>query len=82
LVTAQPYRSIFLTEAGRKLSQESRNRHVIVREFLRSLGVPDEIADADAEGIEHHVSKESLAAFVRHLEQPAPSASQVSAERR
>ena len=68
LVTAQPYRSIFLTDAGRKLAEESRQRHGIVLEFLKSLGIPDTIAESDAEGIEHHVSKETLTAFCRHLE--------------
>ena len=38
LVNARPYRSILLTEAGRKLSEESRRRHEIVVEFLKSLG--------------------------------------------
>ena len=67
LVTALPYRSIFLTASGRRLSQVARRRHEIVSEFLRSLGVPGDVADADAEGMEHHVSRESLAAFARHL---------------
>jgi len=67
LVTALPYRSIFLTDPGRKLSEESRRRHEIVSRFLRSLGVPAAVAHADAEGMEHHVSKETLAAFVKHL---------------
>lgn len=67
LVNALPYRSIFLTASGRRLSEASRRRHEIVSEFLKSFGVPDGIADADAEGMEHHVSKESLAAFARHL---------------
>ena len=40
LVTALPYRSIFLTAAGRRLSEESRHRHEIVAAFLASLGVP------------------------------------------
>jgi DtxR family transcriptional regulator, manganese transport regulator len=69
LVTSRPYRSIFLTESGRKLSEESRQRHEIVGAFLQSLGVPDDVARADAEGMEHHVSKETLAAFVEHLKQ-------------
>jgi DtxR family manganese transport transcriptional regulator len=68
LVSALPYRSIFLTEAGRKLSEESRRRHQIVVAFLESLGVPTSAAHSDAEGIEHHVSRETLAAFVKHLE--------------
>ena len=67
LVTALPYRSIFLTDAGRKLADESRRRHVIVLEFLKSLGVPEAVAQSDAEGIEHHVSHETLVAFSRHL---------------
>jgi DtxR family manganese transport transcriptional regulator len=67
LVTAQPYRSIFLTESGRKLSEESRERHEVVAAFLESLGVPTAVAQADAEGIEHHVSRETLNAFQRHL---------------
>ena len=70
LVTNKPYRSIFLTEAGRKLAEESRHRHLTVLDFLRSLGVPESVAQSDAEGIEHHVSKETLAAFRRHLGKP------------
>jgi DtxR family manganese transport transcriptional regulator len=67
LVTSLPYRSIFLTSAGRRLSEESRHRHEVVVEFLQSLGVPETAAQSDAEGIEHHVSRETLDAFVRHL---------------
>lgn len=70
LVTALPYRSIFLTESGRQLSVEARRRHEIVALFLESLGVPSAVAQADAEGIEHHVSKETLNAFLRHLKRP------------
>ena len=34
LVTSLPYRSIFLTASGSKLSEESRTRHEIVVEFF------------------------------------------------
>ncbi|HEV8423364.1 MAG TPA: manganese-binding transcriptional regulator MntR [Chthoniobacterales bacterium] len=67
LVTNRPYRSIFLTASGSKLSKESRRRHEIVVQFLESLGVPAHVAHSDAEGIEHHVSAETLRAFVTHL---------------
>ena len=66
-VSTQPYRSIFLTDKGKRLAEASRRRHDIVVEFLRSLGVPEPMAQTDAEGIEHHVSPETLAAFRRHL---------------
>jgi DtxR family manganese transport transcriptional regulator len=67
LVTSLPYRSIFLTAAGKRLSEESRHRHEVVVEFLQSLGVPAAVAHSDAEGIEHHVSRETLDAFEKHL---------------
>jgi DtxR family manganese transport transcriptional regulator len=67
LVKVEPYRSVLLTDTGRKLSEESRRRHEIVVEFLKSLGVSDTIAHLDAEGMEHHVSKQTLDAFVNHL---------------
>lgn len=68
LVTSLPYRSIFLTAAGRRLSEESRHRHEVVVAFLESLGVPEAVAHSDAEGIEHHVSQETLEAFEQHLQ--------------
>lgn len=64
-LSTRPYRSIFLTDKGSRLAEESRRRHEIVVAFLRSLGVQEEIAQTDAEGIEHHVSPETLAAFKR-----------------
>lgn len=66
-VVARPYRAIFLTESGRALAAQCQQRHITVVAFLRSLGVPEKNAELDAEGIEHHVSPETLAAFERHL---------------
>ncbi|WP_101927212.1 MULTISPECIES: manganese-binding transcriptional regulator MntR [Luteimonas] len=63
LVRQKPYRSAFLTEAGETLAQSSRARHQTVEAFLLALGVPPDIARRDAEGIEHHVSAETLAVF-------------------
>lgn len=65
LVESRPYRSIFLTPEGEAMAEMSRRRHKIVEDFLRALGVDELTAEADAEGIEHHVSKETLAAFER-----------------
>ena len=64
-VTCQPYRAIFLTEAGAELASHSRERHQVVVAFLQSLGVEPEVAEVDAEGIEHHVSETTLAAMRR-----------------
>lgn len=59
-VTNEPYRSLFLTDAGRKMAAWSRERHAVVLRFLRALGVDDATARIDAEGMEHHVSEETL----------------------
>ena len=67
LVRSEPYRSIFLTTAGRRLADEARHRHEVVVEFLQAIGVPPAVAQSDAEGIEHHVSRETLEAFEKHL---------------
>lgn len=73
LVTSLPYRSIFLTAAGQRLSEESRHRHEVVVAFLESIGVPEAVAHSDAEGIEHHVSRETLEAFEKHLQRAGRS---------
>ena len=65
LVETRPYRSIFLTEAGQVLAKKARDRHRIVRDFLVAIGVPETVAEEDAEGIEHHVSAETLAVFAK-----------------
>jgi len=66
-VNTKPYRAIFLTDAGLKLAAECKQRHETVVSFLRSLGISERIAELDAEGIEHHVSPETLAVFERWL---------------
>ena len=66
-VNTKPYRAIFLTDMGGKLAEECRRRHQTVVSFLQRLGVSEKISEMDAEGIEHHVSPETLAAFERLL---------------
>lgn len=68
LVTSQPYRSIFLTSAGEQMACRSRERHIVVLRFLRALGVSEETARQDAEGVEHHVSAETIAIMQRFVE--------------
>jgi DtxR family manganese transport transcriptional regulator len=67
LVTAKPYRGVFLTDAGHALAARVRSRHRLVVTLLVAVGVPPEDAEADAEGIEHHVSEATLAAFARFV---------------
>ena len=67
LATALPYRGVFLTQAGQAMAERVRARHRVVVELLLAVGVPPDAAEADAEGIEHHVSRASLDAFSRFL---------------
>lgn len=68
LVSSEPYRSLFLTEQGKKLARYCKERHNIVLEFLKSLGVSSRTAEMDAEGVEHHVSLETLKAFQKFID--------------
>src|SRR5579862_7517905 len=63
LATGRPYRGVFLTDAGQALAERMRARHRLVVDLLVALGVANEVAEADAEGIEHHVSEATLRAF-------------------
>ena len=67
LVRREPYRAIFLTQAGQHLAEICRRRHRVVVAFLLSLGIDEETAERDAEGIEHHVSTTTLEAFEHAL---------------
>ena len=67
LAIAKPYRGVFLTPDGETLAARVRARHRVVVDLLLAVGVPAEAAEQDAEGIEHHVSDVTLAAFGRFL---------------
>lgn len=69
LIEQIPWRGVFLTPEGEKLAQESRERHHIVEQFLLNIGVSPDTARRDAEGMEHHVSEETLSVFQRFNEQ-------------
>ena len=67
LVETEPYRSIFLTDSGRELAERAKRRHRLVVAFLEAIGVDGATAHQDAEGIEHHVSEQTLRCMERFL---------------
>lgn len=69
-VIAKPYRSVFLTEKGKMLAESSKERHRLMVSLLERVGVSKATAEADAEGMEHHVSKETLEAIKTFLSRP------------
>ena len=67
LATSKLYRGVFLTPEGHALADRVRARHRLVVDLLRAVGVPEQCAELDAEGIEHHVSDVALDAFALFL---------------
>ena len=68
LVKTEPYRSIFLTNEGQNLANSSKAKHEIVLNFLIKLGVSNKVAEEDSEGIEHHVSPETLSFMKKFIQ--------------
>ena len=65
---SRPYRPIELTDKGARLARASKKRHQLVLDFLLWLGVDQETAEVDSEGIEHHVSNKTLRAMKRRMQ--------------
>ena len=59
---------IYLTQAGENLASKIYDRHVKVSDWLTSIGVPRDIAEADACKMEHVISEETFEAFKRLAE--------------
>ena len=71
LLQSEPYGPITLTAQGKKLAEQSQQRHDLVYRFLIAIGVDAKTAAVDAEGIEHHVSKATLKAFRKIVDEHA-----------
>ena len=59
-LSSTPHQPIRLTRKGGRLADHCKKRHQIVLQFLLQIGVPKEVAEVDAEGIEHHISAITL----------------------
>ena len=60
LVQKKPYGPVSLTSKGKRMARRARERHELVQRFLVAIGVPNEDASRDAEGLEHHLSRRTL----------------------
>ncbi|HEY9577632.1 MAG TPA: transcriptional regulator MntR [Pseudobacillus sp.] len=54
------YRGLVLTAKGKKIGKRLVERHDLLEEFLRIIGVKEEHIYEDVEGIEHHLSWNSI----------------------
>jgi Mn-dependent DtxR family transcriptional regulator len=60
LLNYEKYRGIQLTERGKNIAKIMHNRHSILSEFLRMIGVNKKIANEDAESMEHHLHPQTM----------------------
>ena len=63
LVEYERYQVANLTKTGRNAAENLRDRHSLLVRFLRILGVDEETAHVDTEGIEHHFDESTLQAL-------------------
>src|SRR4051794_6340062 len=75
LLKYEKFRGLVLTTAGEALAQNITHRHQLLTDFLKLLGLDDEVIYHDVEGMEHHISPHTLRAIealTSHLQrQPA-----------
>lgn len=56
----EKYRSLTLTDDGRAIAERIRDRHAVLASFFTLFGLDDETQARDIEGIEHHLSPDTL----------------------
>lgn len=56
----EKYRGLVLTAKGKKIGKRLVDRHALLEEFLRIIGVKEDQIYTDVEGIEHHLSWDSI----------------------
>ncbi|HXQ02457.1 MAG TPA: transcriptional regulator MntR [Candidatus Udaeobacter sp.] len=63
LLKYEKYRGLILTTAGESLARKIAQRHRILTDFFKLLGLDERIIYHDVEGMEHHISPATLRAF-------------------
>jgi len=65
LLKYEKYRGLVLTSAGARLARKIARRHRLLTDFLKLLGVDEQVIRHDVEGMEHHISTPTLRAIER-----------------
>ena len=60
LVKHERYRGTVLTDDGHRIARAIIERHSTLTRFLRLFGIDEETIYKDVEGMEHHVSRQTL----------------------
>lgn len=68
-ITMEKDGALELTDRGRQIAETIYERHTVLTDLLTRLGVPEEIAAADACKLEHAISDQSFQAIKAHAAQ-------------
>jgi Mn-dependent DtxR family transcriptional regulator len=63
LLKYEKYRGLVLTAAGERLARKITHRHRLLTDFLKLLGLDEQVIYHDVEGMEHHISPPTLRAI-------------------
>ncbi len=63
------YRGVVLTQEGRKIGQEIARRHEVLTRLLSTFGLDAATVHEDVEGMEHHISRQTLAVLTLLMEE-------------
>ena len=69
LLKYEKYRGLVLTAAGERLARKITHRHRLLTDFLKLLGLDEQVIYHDVEGMEHHISPSTLRAIEALTEQ-------------
>lgn len=68
LIVHRKYGGIVLTEKGNNMAISFGQRHALLVDFLKLLGVDESVAQKDTEGLEHYVGSGTLELLARFVE--------------
>ncbi len=64
----EKYRGLQLTPDGIAVAKNIHKSHDLLVEFLKMIGIDEEIANRDAEGIEHHLHPQTMEKLEEFIE--------------
>jgi Mn-dependent DtxR family transcriptional regulator len=63
LLKYEKYRGLVLTPTGKAVARNITRRHELLSDFLKLLGLDEQVIYRDVEGMEHHISPSTLRAI-------------------
>ena len=68
-VVYERYRGVVLTDTGRKVGSEIARRHEVLTRLLSGFGLDPKTVHEDVEGMEHHISRQTLEVMTLLMEE-------------